>query len=406
MNYSEILAYFEEHDLGRYEREGFDAFLKKEGFSFSLPAIHIAGSNGKGATLFYLQNIFRKAGYHVASFHSPYFYDVTEMIQIDGEPISQEDFVRLFNQHEARFKKFDLSAFEMQTYIAFLYFLEKKPDLCIIECGMGGETDATNIFVPILSIITSVSLEHTAYLGKTLSEIAQEKAGILRPNTPLLSGILEASTEKVLAEIAADLGCHYRVVSGYHFPVYDNEGLSFTYEGKEKLRIHTSAIYQMKNACLAITAVEMLQSSFPVSEETLREGLLEEPILHMEQHGNIFLDGAHNPEAMAALAETLSTIYENQKIHVLFACFRDKNISIELPLIGTYAADITLTTFPHKRARTEDDYFLYMEDHPFREDYKSALEELKTAYPGEMILVTGSLAFAALVRKDILEAEK
>ncbi|MBP5216905.1 MAG: hypothetical protein J6038_03635, partial [Bacilli bacterium] len=332
--------------------------------------------------------------------------DVTEMIQFDGQPISQEDFVRLFNQNEARFKKFDLSAFEMQTYIAFLYFQEKKPDLCIIECGMGGETDATNIFEPILSIITSISLEHTAYLGRTLSEIAQEKAGILRPNTPLLSGILEASTERVLAEIAADLGCHYRVASAYHFPVYDNEGLSFSYEGREKLRIHTSALYQMKNACLAITAVGMLQSSFPVSEEALRQGLLEEPILHMEQHGNVFLDGAHNPEAIAALAETLSTIYANQKIHVLFACFRDKNISIELPLIGTYAADITLTTFPHKRARTEDDYFLYMEDHPFREDYRAALKELQTAYSGEMILVTGSLAFAALVRKELLEAEK
>ena len=402
MDYQSVLAYFEEHDAGRYERESFDDFLKKEKFSFSLPSIHIAGSNGKGATLFYLKNIYQKAGYHVATFHSPYFYDVTEMIQYDDQPISKDDLVRLFSQNEARFKKFDLSAFEMQTYIAFSYFMEKKPDLCIIECGMGGAIDATNIFDSILSIITSVSLEHTAYLGRTLSEIAQEKAGILRPYAPVLSGILEASAEKVVADIARDLECNYRVSSSYHFPVYENGGITFSFEGREKLRINTSAIYQLKNACLALSATSMLQKSFPVREEAIREGLLEEPILHMEQHGNIFFDGAHNPEAVNSLTETLSTIYPDQKIHVLFASFRDKNITLELPMLGTYASDITLTTFPHKRARTEEDYFLYLEDYPFREDCHAALEELKTAYPGEMILVTGSLAFAALLRKDVL----
>ena len=403
MDYQGILVYLEEHDNGRYERDDFDAFLKKEKFSFSLPCVHIAGSNGKGATLFYLKNILQEGGYHVASFHSPYFYDVREMIQIDDEMISEEDFVRLFSQNEAQFKKFNLSAFEIETYIAYSYFLEKKPDLCLIECGMGGGGDATAIIHPLLSIITSISLEHTAYLGRTISEIAQSKAGIITPNSMVLTGILDPSAEKVIADVAKENDSRYRIATTYHFPVYENDCLTFSFEGREGLQIHTSAVYQLKNACLALTAVDMLKPAFPISEEAIRNGLSKEPILHMEQHGNIFFDGAHNPEAIENLVETLSTIYQGRKIHALFASFRDKNITRMLPMLGTYCADITLTTFPHKRAREEEDYFLYLEDYPFREDFKSALEELKTAYPDDMILVTGSLAFAALVRKYVLE---
>ncbi len=407
MNYQEILNYLDERDFGRYERDSFDEFLKKEKFSFSLPSVHIAGSNGKGATLFYMKNIYQEAGYHVGSFHSPYFYDVREMIQIDDEPISENDFVRLFNQNEARFRKFDLTAFEMEAYIAFSYFLEKKPDICLIECGMGGEIDATNVFDPLLAIITSVSLEHTAYLGRTLSEIAQSKAGIIRPKCQVLTGILDQAARKVIIDISNELGATYHEASEYHFPVYDKGTLSFSYEGKEKVEIKTSAIYQMKNASLAMSAVRILQERFPVSESAVRAGLLKaEPILHLEQHGDFILDGAHNPEAIKALSETLDTIYAGRKIHALFASFRDKNINNEFPILGTYASDITLTTFPHKRARVEDDYFLYLEDYPYREDYKAAIEELKAAYPGDLILVTGSLAFAALVRKYVLESQK
>lgn len=400
-----ILSYLATHDYPRYEREEWDAFLKKTKFSFSLPAIHITGSNGKGATLHYLENIYRAAGYKVASFHSPYFYSPCEMIRVDGKEISEEDFARLFSASKSLFEKFDLSTFEIETYISFAYLLEKKPDICIIECGMGGEIDATNIFDPVLSIITSVSLEHTSTLGRTYSEIALSKAGIIKEHAPVLTGELEESAATTIKNVAHSLDAPYHYVARFHFVEYKDGGLDFAYSQYLKLHINSEALYQVKNACLAVEAVTLLQESFPVSEEAIRAGLQGvEPILHLERRGRFILDGAHNPEAIEALTNDLQHLeLEGKPIHVLFAAFKDKNINVELPLLGTYVSDITLTTFDHKRARQEADYFLYIGEYPYREDWKKALDELVTAYPDDYILVTGSLAFASVVRKYLIE---
>jgi len=158
---NDLRAFFIDRDLSSYDRDNFDRFLKAIRFSFTIPAIHVTGTNGKGSTVNYLKGIYMHAGYKVGTFISPYFASMNEMIAVNDVHISDEDVLRLFNDQEANFTKFQLTSFEIQTYLAFAYLNEQKPDLAIIEVGMGGYLDATNIFNNILAIITSVSLEHT-----------------------------------------------------------------------------------------------------------------------------------------------------------------------------------------------------------------------------------------------------
>ena len=169
-----------------YQRDEFDFFLKKTRFNYDVPSIHVAGSNGKGSTSTYLSYIYASEGYKVGLFTSPYDVSPTEMMKINNKPIDSYRLEKYLLDNKKDFEKYGLSEFEIETYIAFKYFLDEKCDIAIIECGMGGEYDATNIFTPLLSIITSISLEHTSSLGRTISEIALHKAGIIKRERPVL----------------------------------------------------------------------------------------------------------------------------------------------------------------------------------------------------------------------------
>jgi dihydrofolate synthase/folylpolyglutamate synthase len=262
MDYDETLAYLKTRDMTmtRYERDHWDAFVAKIGLRLAFPFVHITGSNGKGSTANYLYRIYRESGYKTALFFKPYFYRVNEMIDIDGENISDADFARLFTLREKEIKEADLSSFEIETYIAFAYFNERKPDLAIIECGMGGETDSTNLreAIPLLSIITTVSLEHTAFLGRTVSEIARNKAGIVKSKAPVLVGKLDESALSVIRDIAKKKDSHFFVVDDYHREIYEPPYYVFDYRPFASLRIATPAKYQLANASLDTEAVKLL----------------------------------------------------------------------------------------------------------------------------------------------------
>lgn len=401
-NINDLNMFFKEHDLSAYDRENFDRFLKAIHFSFTIPAIHITGTNGKGSTLNYLKAIYEHAGYRVGTYISPFFESVNEMMTVNEKHISDEDLLRLFNQQEANFTKFNLTSFEIQTYLAFTYLNEQKPDLAIIEVGMGGYLDATNIFTNILAIITSVSLEHTNYLGKSVSEIAKSKSGIIKERVPVLVGELEESALYAVRETAKENHAPLIVVEESNNEKIADD-ISFDYRPYHDLHLATKAKYQIKNACLAIEATKILIESFPVKEEDIHQGLLVLPMAcrYERIQDDIIIDGAHNPEAIENLITTLLES-ETKPIHVLFAVFRDKNHSQMLTLLSRDMASISLTTFPHKRARTEDEFFLYLDEYPFYEDYREAIKDLREKHPEDIILITGSLAFAALARRYLL----
>jgi dihydrofolate synthase/folylpolyglutamate synthase len=400
-NINDLNAFFLERDLSSYDRYNFDRFLKAIRFSFTIPSIHVTGTNGKGSTVNYLKSIYQHAGYKVGTYLSPFFESMNEMIALGDEHIKDEDVLRLFNEQEVNFIKFELTSFEIQTYLAFAYFNEQKPDLAIIEVGMGGYLDATNIFNNVLAIITSVSLEHTNYLGKSVSEIAKSKSGIIKNNSPVLVGSLDESALFAIRETAKECRSPVYIVDDYH---NDKVGdtIIFDYRPYHDLKLNTKAKYQIKNACLAIEATKILAETFKVNEDNVRHGLLVSPLAARYERitDNIIVDGAHNPEAIENLMQTINET-ETKPVHVLFACFRDKNHSLMLTSLSKDAVSLTLTTFDHKRARTKEEYFFYLDEYPFYDDYVLALKDLQEKYPDDIILVTGSLAFAALVGRQI-----
>ena len=405
MSEMNIKEYFENLDRGDYQRENFDSFLKKVSFSYSIPSIHIAGSNGKGTTANYLANIYRAHGLKVGLFTSPYLNEVNEMICVDGKNITNEELISSIKENEELFDKFGLSSFEAQTYIALNYFKKMGVDLAIVECGMGGEIDATNIFNPILSIITSISLEHTAFLGRSLCEIAYQKAGIIKDEIPVITGMLEDEAIKTVVEVAKERNSQVICSVEPAKVVYNDNGYNFAYLTYDNLRINSSATYSLKDACIALEAVNKLLDRYPVNEEEIKQGLANTYMpVRMEivkNNPTVIIDGSHNPEGVQNMVNSLQNIAENREIHVLFACFRDKNVERMLAYLGEYSKDIVLTTFPHKRARTMDEYFLYLEDHSYNDDAFAAYQDLVTKYPEDVILIVGSLAFAAYMKNLI-----
>lgn len=402
MNRTKLETYFKEHNYPSYERGNYDRYLKDHHFSFKSPSIHITGTNGKGSTSNYIYNIYRKAGYKVGLYTSPYLDDVTEMVSINGEIVSFETYLKKFESFREDFEKYNLSSFEMQTIIAFDLFNEANLDLVIVEVGMGGYIDATNIITPLLSIITSVSLEHTSYLGGTTSEIAYNKAGIIKPNVPVLLGKMDEFALYAIRETAKKLNSPVHIVNDYYNEQIIDGAACFNSQNLKNVKLSVPVLYQIKNACLAIDAVKLLNDKLPVSEEVIKQGLQDAvlPCRFEYIDKNILVDGAHNPEAMQDFVNSLRAA-TNKPIHAIFASFRDKNFSQMLNILDTITTDITITTFDHKRAKTEDEYFLFLSTYKFEADYLAKIKELKETYPDDLIVITGSLYFAGLVKREL-----
>ena len=402
MNKEQLEQYFKEHNYSTYERSKYDKYLLDKSFSFDLPSIHITGTNGKGSTANYLYNIYQKAGLKVGLYTSPYLDDVTEMVFIEGKQIDFETYLNKFLSHKDEFEKYNLSSFEMQTIIAYEFFKEANLDLVIIEVGMGGYIDATNIITPMLSIITSISLEHTSYLGGTTSEIAHNKSGIIKKNIPVLVGKLDEFALYAIRETAKKLNAPVFVVNDYYNEqILDGVACFNTIQLKD-VRLSVPVLYQVKNATIAIDAVKLLNDKFPVSDETIKLGLKEKTLPcrfeYLDEH--LLIDGAHNPEAMQNLVKSIRASVK-VPVHVIFASFRDKNFSHMLNILDTITTDITITTFDHKRAKTEDEYFLFLSTYNFDPDYLGKIKSLREQYPDDLILVTGSLYFAGLVKREL-----
>ena len=403
MDILERLKQFKRND---YQRDNYDSFLKKDKFSFTVPSVHIAGTNGKGSVTYYISSVLKCAGYKVGRFISPYFYKPNEMISINGNDIPDDRFNKIFDEYEKMFRKYDLSEFEIETFIAFTYFMEEKCDVCVIECGMGGEYDATNVFEPILSIITTVSLEHTDTLGRTLSEIAAHKAGIIYENVPVLLGNIKDEALDTIAEIANEKEAPINRIGEVASHVFLDKGIRFNYDVFKDIVISSDAYYSIVDATIALEAIKTLKNQFNISDEAIKQGMKEVEIpVRLEtviSHPRVIVDGAHNVEGIDALIDAYNKKFGGTPTHVVFACFKDKNITTMLPNIGLVGEEVTLTTFDHPRARTYEDYFLFAEDYKFEEDHLSLIKSLMEQYPDDNILVTGSLAFASLVKKELL----
>lgn len=401
MGINELLSSYFRND---YQRENFDSFLSKIKFSFRIPCVHITGTNGKGSTANYLAGIYQENGYKVAKFTSPGLFSINEMICVNNQPISDDAFIKIFNDYQKYFKKYNLSAFEIETFIALTYFNQEKCDIAIIECGMGGEIDATNIIEPVLSIITSISLEHTEFLGHTISEIAMQKCGIIKDKTPVLIDEFDEDAVTTIYKVAREKEAVVHYIKKHVETFLTDKGMKLSYHPFGDVLLSSFAGYSTHDACFALEASLLLNEKFPIDYEkaVIGIGKVKMPCRFdiVSQNPLVILDGAHNPEAAKITVEAINA-YTNKPIHVIFACFRDKNLGSLLSHFGSLGDDLTLTTFPHPRARKEDEYFLFLGDYKFEENPVELLKNKMEEFKDDAILVTGSLAFAAYMKKEV-----
>lgn len=294
-------------------------------------SIHVAGTNGKGSTSHMLASVLQESGYKVGLYTSPHLKDFRERIKIDGKEIDEHFVVDFIATHKSFFETHSLSFFEMTVGMAFDYFSKENVDIAVVEVGMGGRLDSTNIITPELSVITNIGLDHTQFLGDTLEAIAGEKGGIIKPGVPVVIGETQRETIPVFQEIAAQRKAPLCVADQQlHKDIYDSE---------------LKGEYQKKNITTVLAAVDLLRSgNLNISEAALRNGILKvisnTGLLGrwqvLQTQPRIICDTAHNKEGLTyAMAQLLKEEFE--QLHIVFGVVNDKDVSSILPLLPRHA---------------------------------------------------------------------
>lgn len=370
--------------------------------------IHVAGTNGKGTVCTLLARALSCAGYRSGLFVSPHLISPTERIQIDGREISQADFKKSV-QTVLRAQQEPLNFFELITAAALFYFSTQKAEYVVLETGLGGRKDPTNVCVPVLSIITSIGLDHTQILGSTLAQIAAEKAGIIKPGVPVLCGEVSPQAAAVIKQVAQDKKAPLQwVKQGHPFGVsdYDFEN-GFTHlrlAGKITWKLHLLGEKQTQNACLVYQAARQLGVAENALQKAFETVQLPGRFECIKKGGTVFiLDGAHNPQAVEnLLAFWQKTPYATQNSTLLCAFMKDKDFEKMLAHLAPHFARVIVTAAPSPRAAQAQDFgdLLHASNIVFEPDYQTALQKAQKA---AAVLCTGSFYLVGAVR-GLLEA--
>lgn len=422
MNYSQTLEFLFT-SMPSFQRVGGDAY--KPGLeriaSFcqhignpqrNYYTIHVAGTNGKGSVSHMLASILREAGYRTGLFTSPHLTDFRERIRVDGEMIPKQKVVNFVDKHQDKMKELDLSFFEMTAAMAFDYFDQSDVEVAVIETGLGGRLDATNLITPILSIVTNVSFDHTEFLGDTIEKIAAEKAGIIKKSIPVIVGQHSEAYDKVFAERAAELNSRiifaedeWRLNGVEHFDD-DNQHFSLTRMRDDRgyeLDIDLLGDYQRHNIVTVCAAADYLAEHTPltISRRALREGLQVAAastglagrwqVLSREPY--TVCDTGHNADGIRFVAEQLANL-ECDRLYAVMGFAREKELSKILALLPTKAHYI-FTRANIERARAIEDIAAEATklglDFETAPTVKEAVERARSlALPNDAIFIGGS----------------
>lgn len=296
-------------------------------------SIHVAGTNGKGSVSHMLASVLQESGYKVGLYTSPHLKDFRERIKINGKMIPKSEVTRFIKRHKPFFETHSLSFFEMTVGLAFDYFGREQIDVAVIEVGMGGRLDSTNIITPEISVITNIGIDHTAFLGNTLSAIAKEKAGIIKENVSVVIGETVPETKIVFEEIAREKNAKITFAEALTFPNIETD---------------LKGSYQVKNKQTALATLQILnqQNTFQISEETIKTGL-EKVVSNTHLMGRwqvlqtepkVICDTAHNKEGLAYVLKQLSEEKRND-LHIVLGFVSDKNLDevlVMFPKAATY----------------------------------------------------------------------
>jgi dihydrofolate synthase/folylpolyglutamate synthase len=378
--------------------------------------VHVAGTNGKGSTAAMIESALRAHGVRTGLFTSPHLAEPTERIRILGEPVSAARFAEAFDRVHAAAESlietgaidFHPSYFETVAAMAFLIFAEEQVECVVLEVGLGGRLDATNVVSPALCVVTPVDFDHEAYLGRSLEAIAGEKAGILKPGVPAVFARQRPEAEQVLAARAAALDCPLARTSEWTVGnlALDRDGSRFLLSGERDLRIHCplAGEHQVENATTAAAALVRLGLPEAAIEQGIAAARWPGRLERIRENPEIVLDGAHNPAGARALASYIDRFYSHRRVRLIYGAMRDKAVAEMGGILFPRAKEVILTAPRQARAFTPAAMRDFA-DHPgvrVAADIQAALAMVRDAAPDDAVFVTGSLFLVAEARALLL----
>lgn len=318
-----------------------------------LHVIHVAGTNGKGSTIAFMESILKEHGFSTGVFSSPALVDVHDQIRMSGVPIRPEEMDKTFIMMKEAGLSGTLTDFELLTVSAFITFERLAPDFVLLECGMGGSLDSTNVVSPLVSVIPSIALDHVGFLGGTIEEIAGHKAGIMKESKPVVVGPLSQEAMQVIQIKAHETNSEV-VVYGDDFTMSDGDFISDSIRVTIRER-RMKGPHQAINAAIAIEA--LLQAGISLNEELIAEGVSAAslPYRFQEISEGVYIDGAHNPAAAKMLTETIKSEFPGEKVDFVIGMLKTKDIKKTLDELIPVAASFTFVTFPHSQAATAEE---------------------------------------------------
>lgn len=430
MNYPETIEYIF-HKLPMFSRLGAAAYKKDLTNIKALLAgtgnphntfktVHVGGTNGKGSVSHMMAAVLQKAGYKTGLYTSPHLYDFRERIKINGDMIPGEFVVEFIQETKEAIEQIAPSFFEITVAMAFGYFARQKVDIAIIEVGLGGRLDSTNIISPLLSVITNISLDHTNLLGTTVKEIAGEKAGIIKDRTPVVIGEKSPLTEEVFTEAAKK--CKAPVFFAEDFFIakdfnWQDGGMQVRIEDKETRKVteyclDLTGIYQTKNTCTVLTALSILShKGYLITDEIKKEGLRTTKALNglegrwevIRDHPKIILDVAHNEAGLQNIILQLEHL-SYHRLHIVFGMVKDKEANAMLALLPAEAVYyFTQASIPRALEREtllKKGESFQLKGTSFFNVNDALKEAIENAAPDDLILVCGSIFLVAEVNKQ------
>lgn len=436
MDYSETLDFLF-NSLPMYQRVGKAAYKADMDNTLALMSylgnperkfrsIHVAGTNGKGSVSHFTASILQQAGYKVGLYTSPHLVDFRERIRINGEKIPEQEVVRFVADNKPFFESHSLSFFEMTVGLAFDYFAREQVDVAVVEVGMGGRLDSTNVVMPDLSVITNIGFDHTQFLGDTLSKIAFEKAGIIKPKVPVVIGETHPETKPVFLSRAAELEAPITFADQCYkiepIPTDAPATLYFTVKPIAnsqlpilncQLESPLSGSYQLKNLATVMKVVELLpQFGYKISSENICNGIAEvvrTTGLHgrwelIDTNPNTICETAHNPDGINAMLEKLSTLCYRH-LHIVYGCVNDKDYASILKMLpGDASFYFTQPSVPRRlevASLVATAHEIGLLGDGFPNVHEAIAAARSAAKSDDLVLVTGSIFLVA----DALNSE-
>lgn len=377
-----------------YDNYNFLSFLDKINFTLDIPFIHVTGTNGKTTLSKLLYYVYLENNYKVGLFSFNEF-NLINSININGKTKNIEELQGIYDEYYKLINKYNLNSYEVLFFISLVLFKKEKLDLVIIDTYMGGEYDFTNIDEsPILAIINNVELEHSDILGRSKSEIAYTKGGIIKPDSQVLINVLDEDCEFAIKEFAKKYKINVHKVNEYYNYDVNDEKLHVSYFPFKELTFNNAGLYNRYNIACLLEALLILKDKYNYDEDLIQKGInrfneIGYYNIFNVNNKKIILDNAHNPASLEVLGKTLAYTI-NQDIKAIVAVDNSKNIEKMLGIIQKRVSKLYLTTYDDINARDKDGFILFLDDYEYFQDYQEIYDKLINDEETKFILFTGS----------------